>query len=368
VSKNRRCAGGIAQGGRLEEGPKMLAEAFGWWAARMRELVPERLRSVHVASSDAVIVAAASAAGEPAKLLTRRKQAETFCGSFTPGVSDKAAVRQAVGRPLGGANLLLRAAPGSLLEKRVVLPLAVEPELPRVIGYEMNRFTPFRSEEAFWTWTLEQRDRMRGRLHVCLSLVPKAPLLPLLAALEGIGLSPIALEAMRADNSRCLLPMVVEAQSAVWQQWAAKGLAIACILLAIAAGGLPFLQQFLAMSEIEGRIADLQPRVAEVQTLRSRIAAATAGRDAVAQERSRTGNVLGILAAVTELMPDDTFLNDLSLRQRQLSIVGQSAAAARLISVLATDPSFRDPVFAAPVTRSSGATADVFSIRTEVAP
>jgi general secretion pathway protein L len=347
----------------------MLTEVFGWWAARMRELLPDRLRSGHVGSAVAIIIAAAAdAAGAPAELLIRRRQAEATCGSFLPGRSDKETVRRAVGRPLRGAKVLLRAAPGSLLEKRVILPLAAEPELRRVIGYEMNRFTPFQPEEVFWTWSLERRDRTRGRLHVCLSLVTKAPLLPLLTALEEIGLNPVALEAVRADSSRCLLPTVSEAQSAAWQQRVSKGLGVACTLLALVATGLPFLQQSLEMSEIEARIADLKPRVTEVQTLRSRIAAESAGRDAVAQVRSRTGNVLEVLAAVTELLPDDTFLNDFLLRQRQLSITGQSAAAARLIAVLAADPSFRNPGFSAPVTRSGGATADVFSIRTEVAP
>ena len=71
---------------------------------------------------------------------------------------------------------------------------------------------------------------------------------------------------------------------------------------------------------------------------------------------------------MTELLPDDTFLSDLSLRQRRLTIGGQSAAAAKLIPGLAADPMFRNPGFTAPVTRSDQLKKDVFSLRAEVAP
>ncbi len=90
--------------------------------------------------------------------------------------------------------------------------------------------------------------------------------------------------------------------------------------------------------------------------------------DALAAERAKTGDVLQILAAVTDIVPDDTWLTDLSLHQGKLGINGQSPAAARLIPALAADPSFRNPAFAAPVTRAPDGHADLFAIRAELAP
>jgi general secretion pathway protein L len=78
--------------------------------------------------------------------------------------------------------------------------------------------------------------------------------------------------------------------------------------------------------------------------------------------------VLAVLAAVTDIVPDDTWLTELSLRQGRLSLGGQSPAAARLIPALAADPMFRNPAFAAPVTRAPDGHADLFVIRAELAP
>jgi general secretion pathway protein L len=67
-------------------------------------------------------------------------------------------------------------------------------------------------------------------------------------------------------------------------------------------------------------------------------------------------------------LPDDTHLTDLSLKNRRLSLIGQSAAAARLLGALAADPSFKDPAFAAPITKLEANRQEIFSITTEVRP
>jgi general secretion pathway protein L len=79
-------------------------------------------------------------------------------------------------------------------------------------------------------------------------------------------------------------------------------------------------------------------------------------------------DILRVLAKTTEILPDDTHLTDLSLRQRKLSLSGQSAAAAKLIGAIAADPFFKDPAFSAAVTRVQGGKLDAFSINAEIRP
>jgi general secretion pathway protein L len=346
----------------------MLAEAFDWWAARMAELVPDWIVRRQAGETNALVIVPGGDFREPATLLVRRNQRETARGVLIPDRTDRETVRAMLDGRLRGRAILLRTPPGALLEKRLDLPLAAAGELGRVIGYDMGRFTPFAADEVFWTWVVEAQDRARGRLRVLVSLIPKAPLSPLLAALDQLGLRPTALEATTAGGTQRLIPMHQDTAATGWRRHATVALAAACAVLALVAVGLPFLQQAFALSEVENRIATLRPQVAQVQALRQRIAAESAGRDAVADERAKVGDALEVLATVTDLLPDDTFLNDVGLRQRRLTISGQSAAAPRLIAVLASDPMFRNPGFAAPVTRNEAAKTDVFSIRADVGP
>jgi general secretion pathway protein L len=130
---------------------------------------------------------------------------------------------------------------------------------------------------------------------------------------------------------------------------------------------LPFALQAFALYSTDTAIAGLKPTMAQIDALRRGLAAGDAGREILTEEMERTGNVLQTLAAVTRILPDDTFLTDFSMRERQMTLSGRSASAPRLITGLSADPAIRNAAFAAPVTRIEGATADVFSIKAEAA-
>jgi len=74
------------------------------------------------------------------------------------------------------------------------------------------------------------------------------------------------------------------------------------------------------------------------------------------------------LAAATSILPDDTYLTEVELRQRKVTLTGRSAGAARLIGPLAADETFRNPGFAAPVTRLEALHVELFTINTEIRP
>ena len=88
----------------------------------------------------------------------------------------------------------------------------------------------------------------------------------------------------------------------------------------------------------------------------------------IESERDKAGRPLVVLAAATRNLPDDTYLTEMELRQRKLTLSGRSAAAARLIAALTADGDFRNPAFAAPVTRLEALHAELFTINAEVGP
>ena len=145
-------------------------------------------------------------------------------------------------------------------------------------------------------------------------------------------------------------------------------MAAVCAALALVAVGLPFVQQALAARRVEAQIKRLSPDVDKAQALRRKVASGAMGADVLANQRAATGNALAVLATVTDVLPDDTHLTELTLRGRVLTLTGQSAAAARLISALSAASILRDPTFIAPVTRNEMAKADQFSIRAGLAP
>lgn len=342
----------------------MLNEVFSWWAQQMLDLVPERWLVRAAGPANAIVVAWHAAGGE---LLTRRDHKEASLGRFTLDEAGLRAARAQLGARRAPATVL-RLPAGYVLERQVTLPLAAEQGLDRVLNYEMDRFTPFAADEVYWSSTVQRRDRANGKLSLAIALVPKARLAPVIEALGQLQLTPNLLEAESPGGA--LRQIALSHPDRKGERWRRRGLiaaAAGCAALAVVAAGLPFELQSQARAAVEERIAALKPRVSAAEALRKRIANAAAGSDAITSERARLGDTLQTVAALTNILGDDTHLIGLVVRQREVTLEGQSAAAAKLITALSSDPMIRNASFAAPVMRGEGG-ADLFSIKAEVAP
>ncbi len=210
----------------------------------MRALLPQSLLP-DASQADALLVAADGMPDAPRiRLSLRRRRRETPLGSFR---LDEARLRAAAvairQRP---RRVILRPDPAAVLERKVVLPLAAEHDVARVLRYEMDRLTPFTAEQVVWSASIERRDRTAGRLELCLSLLPKSLVQPVLTAMEDIGLRVSAIE----TASRGGAPRAASTSSRRLPRrraFARDCLRCSCGVLALIALATPFVTQSLAL-------------------------------------------------------------------------------------------------------------------------
>ncbi len=352
----------------------MLKEVVTWWGQQWLALLPRQLTAVGSWSRALVIDWPADAPGAPVAeaasfTLTRRSAGqETVIGRFVSDESGLAALRRACAAQGRGRDLLLRLTPGALLEHRFVMPITAEPHATEVMRHEIDRLTPFGAEDVFWTCAVARRDRARGRVFLRLSLVMRAPLQAFLLRLAAVGLAPRAIEAPAADGGLRHLMIGAAAETGRGlRHHAIRFAAAVCVVLAITATVSPFILQRQRIDRIENEIALLGPRVAEVRALHARIAAEMAGADMTAAAQAAIGDPLAAMAAVTAVLPDNTFLTSLTLSRKTIIVTGQSVDPARLIAAMSSDPAIRNPSFSAPVTMTSNGQASLFSITATMA-
>ena len=332
----------------------VIRDFFLWWREQLASLLPA---SLHGRSVRRALVVAADPAG--LAVLHRRGGQERPLGRVPADAAEADLARLL--RRRRAVPLLLRT-DAALLQRDVTLPLAAEAHVARVLRYEMDRLTPFRSDDVFWDWARLRRDPAQGVLHLRLWLLPRAALAPVLDLLAPLRQAPDLLEAATPDGA---LRTIRLRQPAPARRAALRAVSGVCAALAVVAVALPFVRQSVRMAEVEHRIAALRAPVAEGTKLRRR---ALSGGDVLAAEQAALGDAAAALVAVTQALPDDTYLTEFALRRRRLRLGGQSAAAAALIPLLAADRHFGNPVFTAPVTRSDTGHADMFVIETEWAP
>jgi general secretion pathway protein L len=349
----------------------LVGEFFSWWSGQLGDLVPEAwrrdTRQTHAALILTPVFSDNSAPAVMARL-DRRGRARNLgrVALDAPGIASLKRAISSLGR---NYDTLVEVPSDMLLEKRLTLPLAAERDLDRVLAYEMDRETPFSVDEVYWDSSVETRDRQQKRMIARLSMVAKAELADVVGALFSAGLAPRALVGTNREGQTRSIPLRHEgAGSGGWLAYSVPAAAIACAILAVAAGGLPFLRQALALGAVETRIDAAKPAVEAVDRLRGHIEGDRQQAAALAAQRAFFGDPLAMLAAVTAALPDDTRLTELSFASRKLVLTGQSQGAAHLIGDITGNALIKNPTFSAPVTRMEPTKVDIFTITADMGP
>ena len=325
----------------------MLASLFAWWIARITELLPAKWTDDVSRVRDGIVVNT-----EHSIAVSLRRN-----GNIT-SLPLGAAARQAKSVPV-----LIRPPASVVLSKQHTVPAAPRRQLDQMLRHEIGRITPFSADTLYWRWDGRPRPSDRKRIDITLTMVPRSALAAAFAALDEVGMKASFIEVGQTER-----PVLLPVGDTPYETGTVprRGLAGLCVALAVVAMGLPIGLQTWSLYQTDAAIADLKPLIARVEALRRGTAAGDAGRDILAKEMERTGDVLQTLATVTRILPDDSYLTDFSLRDRQMTLSGRSASAPRLITGLSADPAIKGAAFAAPVTRIEGAIADLFSIKAEI--
>jgi general secretion pathway protein L len=119
---------------------------FSWWFAQLAGLLPDIVTRVSSRPSDAAIIEIDSRAAS----LWFRSNGTAVCAARASlselGLGELARVVAAQNTKL--SLLLLRLPAEQMLQKRLSLPLAARRDLTNVLGFEIDRETPFAREEV----------------------------------------------------------------------------------------------------------------------------------------------------------------------------------------------------------------------------
>ncbi len=325
-----------------------------WWLNQLRSLLPAQWRDPAMRLPDGLIIDCGPLGTQPghATLARRRRRKEMRLG------------------PLGAGPIQHRNTPfvlrlsGAVLERDVTLPSQVEADVARVLTYDMGRLAPFDAADLFWDWRIIRRDEIRKRLTVRLWYLPRRTVQPWLDWLNSFGLAPDGLEVVGPTGSVTRLLLRERTGGRRRLRWGAAGAGTAVLVLLAA----PFLLQSHEMAALDAEQDALQPQARRVAQLQARLAALVPNAAANAAEAARIGDAVQILAAITNALPDDTVLTDLTFRERRVTITGSSEQAAQLIAALSASHLLHDPAFTAPIVRDSGTGRDSFALRVGLVP
>jgi general secretion pathway protein L len=236
----------------------------------------------------------------------------------------------------------------SVLKKEISLPLAAESNLPQVLAFEMDRQTPFKASAVYFDWQVVERGGPTGQLRLNLYVVPRPEVDEAIKTVKDNGISLGGVDVL--DRGRTLglnlLPTGLRTRTVNRKARLNYALsAAALVLLGLVMAQSLYLRDH-QVAELEEAIAKVQGQARAVTKIKEQIKDTSEAAGFLAMRRAETPLAIELLADVTRIIPDDTYLDRLVIGKGTVQLQGKSQNAQQLIelvneSELLTNASFR---------------------------
>lgn len=320
---------------------------LAWWGSELRALLPGRLHRALASGTDWHLLEhqggqwSVRRAGDPVVLAH-------WSDDGDPAIQQQA-LRQALAAVDAQDLRLALCLPAPAGLRRVLaLPLAARDNLAQVVGFEIDRQTPFRAEQVFTDVRELARPVGEGRFAVELVALPRATLDPLLERLAMLRIRIDAVDLLDGDARLGvnLLPSAQRPRRVDPRARLNLLLAAACVVLAGLVLGQWLHNRRVALAAMQAQVDAMHGEAQQVALLRQQLQDNAGAAGFLARKKKDTVPVLALLDELTRRLPDSAWLERFSVDSNgHLGFQGQAAQAAKLVDALKDDPLIRDVGF-----------------------
>lgn len=347
-----------------------LPRFFAWWGGELRGLLPDRWRRLLAVEDSQVLLEA-----DAGELRVSRALVGEVRELARVSLADRDALPTELDRILGEEQRDLRRVlmlPGPMVLRRVLtLPAAALDNLRTVLGFELDRQTPFKPEQVVFDSRVLRHEPGAKQVAVELALVPRERLQQALAEIGGVAASLSAVDVGAPDDRRLgynFLPAEQRRSRPNTRLWMHAGLLAASVLFLLMAMGRLLDNRAGAVESLRAESEKVQGEARAVAKLRANLEDAATAANFLAIEKSRQPSMVLLLNDLTRLLPDDTWLERLNFSRGEVSLNGQSGQAAKLVGILQDSALLRSPALSGPIQPDVRTGKDRFNITAGYGP
>jgi general secretion pathway protein L len=256
----------------------------------------------------------------------------------------------------------------AVLNTQMQLPLAAEPNLAQVLSFEMDRQTPFKASDVYYDWKILDRGGEGGKMKLDLFVIPRTEVDGLVKSVSGWGFQLAGVDIV--DHERTmglnLLPADRRVRSGnrkVRINFALGGAFI--VLLALVMAQSLSLRSH-QVDELEQAIMQVQGEARAVSQLKKRIEENSEAAGFLAMKRAETPLSIAVLADITRILPDDTYLDRLVLTKSSVQLQGKSQNAQQLIELVNESALLDAAAFRGSTRLDARSGLEIFEVNAEV--
>ena len=345
---------------------------FSWWGTELLACLPERWRKLIAGSNEALLV---EQDAEEFVVSRERERHTVELGRIARNLGAEAQVAEFRRLQASIQNPALRTIfcipESSTLTRNLSLPAAAEDNLRQVLGFEMDRQTPFKADQVYFDSRIVARDSASRSLRVELIVLPKALLDPQLASIGGGAIDFDAVDVRsRTDGDGArrginLLPVEKRARRRDMRLPLNLGLAVAAVLLLLFNMSESLSNRQIAVETMQAEVDKAAAAAREVGGFKKSLQDSIDGANFLSEKKRKGVLTIALLNDLTGRLNDDTYLERLSVERNQIQIQGQSKEAASLINVLGDSPFLGNPKLEGQIQPDPRTGKDRFTISAE---
>ena len=331
-----------------------LSGFFSWWRAELMGLMPENIQRMAAESEPSVALG------------LRQGHIDTIFipGQELAGISDT----QGISSYLESIDQLLMPVVVSLpveelLCRRIQLPIAVMENLSEVIRFEMDRQTPFHVDDVYYAYRINGKSADKQHISLDLCVVPREKVLSAMSPLQHIQLDYDAASLSGEKLKVRFISADYREQSSPVKQY--TGL-VASMILLIAVIMTPFWLQGMSLQGLQAELETVRQYTREAQEINQRLRQHVGVLDVLQQHKRGLPPTIEVLDQLSQLIPDDTWLTRLEIKQGKVHIEGFSLSSSSLIAILEASSHFSNARFDSPVTLDKDSQQEKFRIVVEM--
>lgn len=351
--------------------------AWSWWSGEMKSMLPEKLRHAINDRKQTLLI---DIRGNQAQARVYTGDRQTTLGHFDidGALADyKSSLREIKGKiPPSPAACIIQLPENRALHRQLQLPLATEDKLNSVLGFEMDRLTPFEKDNVYFDFSVLERHKSTKKIDLSLTVAKKSVVDQAIDSLAGLKIRPTAVtvsddaidprEISDGKVPNNLLPLKRRAKPLRENRIMTILLPTLVILLAVVVVVLPMIFQRQLLNDLETAIAEVRVAATAAEKTRDAIILGEKQSQFFVTKRAQFPSTLQILDEVSRIVPDDTMLLRFEVDSNQLLIQGESTNASSLIGLLEGSTVFRNAGFSSPVTKNPRTNRDRFSLEAEI--
>jgi general secretion pathway protein L len=343
-----------------------------WWTGELAQMVPERFAALGGATrvpqlaveGDRLVLVEPRVAGAPGAGVAIGQDPAQARGAVR-------ALLERAGEARGRARLVL--AQDEALVRRATMPAATEENLAQVLSFEMDRLTPFRTDEVYFDHRVLARDAAAATLVVLVAVArrdivdARVDLLRSLGVtVEGVGVRD---DAGQAAGLNLMLPELRGQRETPQEQLAKRALLATTGALLLAVLLYPSYAKREVIKSLHPVEARAQAEAQSTGNLSEELERLVGEHNFLLAKKHGTPPALAYIEEISRLLPDNTWVQQFDLKvagkARELQITGETASSSKLIEILEQSTLLQNATPRGTVTRGSQPGTERFSIAAE---